>query len=151
MKIFQLLTAQNIAANLSCVSKKEALESLCKLATIETSPVTEKEALNALIEREKKGSTAIGHGVAIPHARLEGLDKAHVACARLSKPLPFDAPDDEPVDLLFIMLIPFESTEEYLEMLSEIAELFSSKTFREQMRKASTNEAFYRIATGKSS
>jgi nitrogen PTS system EIIA component len=147
MKIFELLTTQNIAANVSSVSKKAAIESVCKLATLGVSTVTEKEALNALIERERLGSTAIGHGVALPHARLAGLDKPHAALIHLTTPIHFDAPDDEPVDLLFVLLIPIDSTEEHLKILSELAELFTVNSYREQLRRAKTDEEFFRIAT----
>lgn len=148
MKIFELLTAHNIAANVTSVSKKAAIESVCKLATQGISTVTEKEALNALIEREKLGSTAIGHGVALPHARLAGLNKPHAALIHLVTPIHFDAPDDEPVDLLFALLIPIESTDEHLRILSELAELFTVKSYREQLRRAKTDDEFFQIATG---
>jgi PTS system nitrogen regulatory IIA component len=148
MKIVELLTAQNIAANVSSVSKKAAIESVCKLAMQGTSTVTEKNAFNALIEREKLGSTAIGHGVALPHARLAGLDKPCAALIHLVTPIHFDTPDDEPVDLLFALLIPIESTDEHLKILSELAELFTVKSYREQLRRAKTDDEFFRIATG---
>lgn len=148
MKIFELLTAHNIAANVTSVSKKAAIESVCKLATHGISTVTEKEALNALIEREKLGSTAIGHGVALPHARLAGLNKPHAALIHLVTPIHFDAPDDEPVDLLFALLIPVASTDEHLKILAELAELFTVKSYREQLRRAKTDDEFFQIATG---
>jgi PTS system nitrogen regulatory IIA component len=148
MKIFELLTATHIAANIVCVSKKSALENVCRLATHGISSITHKEALNALIEREKLGSTALGHGVALPHARILGLDKPLAALVHLATPVNFDAPDDEPVDLLFGLLMPTESTEEHLKILSVLAELFSIKSFREQLRTAKSDEEFYRIATG---
>lgn len=149
MKIAELLTTQNIAAHISSDSKKSALESVCRLATLGNSFVTQKEALNSLIEREKLGSTAIGHGVALPHARLAGLTKPLGALIHLNSPINFDAPDDEPVDLLFGLLMPLESTSEHLKILSQLAELFTVKSYREQLRRAKTDEEFYQIATGK--
>jgi nitrogen PTS system EIIA component len=147
MKIFELLSAQNIAANVSSDSKKSALQYLCTLATHASSAVTAKEALNALTEREKLGSTAIGHGVALPHARLAGLNQPLGALIHLAKPINFDSPDDEPVDLLFALLMPSESTSEHLKLLSELAELFSIKSYREQLRCAKTDAEFFQIAT----
>jgi PTS system nitrogen regulatory IIA component len=148
MKLIDILSTHNIAANVSSLSKKAAIESVCKLATQGVSTITEKEALNALIEREKLGSTAIGYGVALPHARLEGLDKPLAALIHLLTPIPFDAPDDEPVDLLFALFIPEETIEEHLTILSDLAELFSIKNYREQLRAAKTDEEFYNIAIG---
>lgn len=149
MNIIELLTASNFAAKANCVSKKSALESVCLLATQGVSSIKQKDALNALIEREKLGSTAIGFGVALPHARLEGLDKPLASLIQLVNPINFDSPDDEPVDLLFGLLIPIENTEEHLKILSKLAELFSVKSFREQLRDAKSDEELYRIVTGK--
>ncbi len=147
MKILDLLSANNIAANVASVSKKAALESVCKLATQGLSGISEKEALNALIEREKLGSTAIGFGVALPHARLMGLKKPHAGLIRLSNPINFDAPDDEDVDLLFALLIPYDNTEAHLNILAELAELFTVKSLREQLRSAKSDTEFFQILT----
>jgi nitrogen PTS system EIIA component len=149
MKIFELLSAQNIAANVIGVSKKNVLETLCQLAIQDTIIITPKSALTALIEREKLGSTAIGHGVALPHARMPNLDRPLAALIHLAHPITFDGPDDEPVDLLFGLLMPDESTATHLKILSELAELFSIKSYREQLRNAKTDEEFLHIATGK--
>lgn len=149
MNITELLTASNFAAKVNCVSKKSALESVCLLATQGNSSIKQKDALNALIEREKLGSTAIGFGVALPHARLEGLDKPLASLIQLVNPINFDSPDDEPVDLLFGLLIPIENTEEHLKILSKLAELFSVKSFREQLRDAKSEDELFRIVTEK--
>jgi PTS system nitrogen regulatory IIA component len=147
MKIFELLSPHNIAINVPSDSKKSALQYLCTLATHTNSAVTAKEALNALIEREKLGSTAIGHGVALPHVRITGLHEPLGSLIHLAKPINFDSPDDEPVDLLFALLMPLESTTEHLKLLSELAELFSAKSYRQQLRCAKTDEEFLQIAT----
>lgn len=149
MNMVELLSTQNVAIRVTSTSKKSALESLCELALYGTAVITQKEALNALIEREKLGSTAIGHGVALPHTRLEGIDRPLGALILLAEPLHFDAPDDQPIDLLFGLLMPIDSTEEHLKILAEIAGRFSLKSYREQLRSAKSNEEFYRIATGK--
>ncbi len=149
MNITKFLTASNFAANVNCVSKKSALENVCLLATQGISSIKQKDALNALIEREKLGSTAIGYGVALPHARLDGIDRPLAALIHLTSPINFDSPDDEPVDLLFGLLIPVENTDEHLKILSKLAELFSIKSFREQLRNAKTNEDLFQIMTGK--
>lgn len=149
MNIIELLKASNFATKVNCVSKKSALESVCQHATQGISSIKQKDALNALIEREKLGSTAIGYGVALPHARLEGIDKPLASLIQLVNPINFDAPDDEPVDLLFGLLMPVENTAEHLKILSKLAELFSVKSFREQLRDAETDEELYRIVTGK--
>src|SRR5574343_1292313 len=84
--------------------------------------------------REQLGSTGLGQGVGIPHGRLKGLKQVAGMFFRPSKPIPFDAPDNRPVDLVFFLLVPEQSTEEHLQLLSELAQGFSDPDFREQLR-----------------
>lgn len=90
--------------------------------------------------REQLGSTGLGQGVGIPHGRLKGLKQVAGMFYRLSTPIPFDAPDNRPVDLAFFLLVPEQSTEEHLQLLSELAQGFSDPEFREQLR-SSTDAA----------
>jgi len=87
-----------------------------------------------LFARERLGSTGLGHGVAIPHGRIKGLKNPLAAVVRLSQPIPFDAPDDEPVSLLIFLLVPEAATQRHLEILSEIAELLSNRDLRERLK-----------------
>lgn len=88
---------------------------------------------DSLFAREKLGSTGLGQGVAIPHGRIKGLKEAAGAFLRLSTPIPFDAPDGRPVELLFVLLVPEQATEEHLQILSELAQRFSERSFREAL------------------
>ena len=90
--------------------------------------------------REQLGSTGLGQGVGIPHGRLKGLKQVAGMFYRLGTPIPFDAPDNRPVDLVFFLLVPEQSTEEHLQLLSELAQGFSDPEFREKLR-SSTDAA----------
>ncbi len=87
-----------------------------------------------LFARERLGSTGLGHGVAIPHGRIKGLKNPLAAVIRLQQAIAFDAPDDEPVDLLIFLLVPEAATQRHLEILSEIAELLSDKALRDRLK-----------------
>lgn len=91
-----------------------------------------------LAEREKLGSTALGQGVAIPHARITDLQQAFAVFVRTAHPIPFDAPDGKPVSLLFILLVPEQATQEHLQLLADAARLFCERSHREQLRAAPT-------------
>ena len=88
----------------------------------------------SLSRREKIGSTALGEGVAIPHARIKDLQRVQLAYIRLRQPIPFDAPDAKPVSEILVILVPKEATEEHLRILSEVTQMFSDPQFRQQLR-----------------
>jgi nitrogen PTS system EIIA component len=90
----------------------------------------------SLAAREKLGSTGLGQGIAIPHGRIHGLREAVGAFARLRKPVAFDAPDGKPVDQLFVLLVPEHATDQHLQLLSELAQMFSERAFRDQLTHA---------------
>lgn len=100
---------------------------------------------DALLMREQLGSTGLGQGVGIPHGRLKGLKQVAGMFFRLDKPVPFDAPDNRPVDLIFFLLVPEQSTEEHLQLLSELAQGFSDPQFRDDLRKAPDAAAIVQI------
>lgn len=91
------------------------------------------EVFASLVERERLGSTALGHGVAIPHGRIKGLARAAGALYRIAPPLAFDAPDDQPVSLCFILLVPKNANDVHLQILGELAQLFGDAAMRERM------------------
>ncbi len=91
---------------------------------------------DALLMREQLGSTGLGQGVGIPHGRLKDLKQVAGLFFRLDKAIPFDAPDNRPVDLIFFLLVPEQSTEEHLQLLSELAQGFSDPAFRDGLRSA---------------
>ena len=92
---------------------------------------------DSLFARERLGSTGLGHGVAIPHGRIKGMKSPLAAVFRLTQPIGFDSPDEQPVNLLFFLLVPEASTQKHLEILSEIAEMLSDSVFRERLKQSS--------------
>src|SRR5574343_2062866 len=101
-----------------------------------------------LFAREKLGSTGLGQGVAIPPGRIKGLKQAVGAFMRLATPVPFDSPDGRPVDLLFVLLVPEQATEQHLQILSELAQRFSERTFREKLQAAPDAAAIVALFQG---
>jgi PTS system nitrogen regulatory IIA component len=102
---------------------------------------------DSLFARERLGSTALGQGVAIPHGRIKGLKEALGAFVKLAQPVPFDAPDEQPVSLVFVLLVPEQATEKHLQILSELAQMFSDKTLREAMNRAPDAAALHELVT----
>lgn len=100
-----------------------------------------KLVVDALLQREKLGSTGLGQGVAIPHGRIKGLKEAMGGFIRMANPIYFDAPDGKPVNLLFFMLVPAQANESHLQMLSELAQMFSDRVFRDALLSAGDAEA----------
>ena len=98
-----------------------------------------------LFARERLGSTGLGHGVAIPHGRIKGLKNPLAAVLRVAQPIPFDAPDDEPVGLLIFLLVPEAATQRHLEILSEIAEMLSDRELREQLKSAENAGTLHKL------
>ncbi len=115
-------------------SKKRALEMLSERLATATHQLTATEIFDRLNARERLGSTGLGHGVAIPHSRTPGIDDAVGAILKLKNGVDFDALDKQPVDFFFALLVPEESREEHLELLSQLAELFSDKTALARIR-----------------
>ena len=100
---------------------------------------------DSLFARERLGSTGLGHGVAIPHGRIKGMKSPLAAVFRLSQPIGFDAPDEQPVCLLFFLLVPEASTQKHLEILSEIAEMLSDTALRERLKKSSDAQDLHQL------
>ena len=103
---------------------------------------------DSLFARERLGSTGLGHGVAIPHGRIKGLKQPLAAVFQLGSPIGFDAPDEQPVQLMIFLLVPEAATQKHLEILSEIAELLSDSQLREQMKSATDAAALHALITG---
>jgi len=101
--------------------------------------------LDALLEREAAGSTGVGHGVAVPHARLPGIDRMRGVFVRLEQPAPFEAVDDQPVDLVFALFAPEDGDSEHLRTLARVSRLLRQGDLRQQIRQARTAEAIYAL------
>lgn len=137
-----IIPLENIALSLEAADKKQLFDQVAQLfekqCALPAAAISE-----SLLEREKLASTGLGYGVAVPHGRIEGLKSPTAALVRLSEPLPFDSPDDKPVDLMVVLLIPDNVTQKHLEILSEIAEMFSDTPFRETLSRESSPETVH--------
>jgi len=131
-QITKLLPPENVVVDLDASSKKRVFEQVGLLFE-NNQGIGRSQVYDALFAREKLGSTGLGQGIAIPHGRIKGLKEAKGAFLRLAAPVQFDAPDGKPVDLLFILLVPEAATEHHLQLLSELAQMFSDRAFREQL------------------
>jgi len=134
MKLAEILTPDRIRLDSDATSKKRVLESASELLAGTEEGLSPRAVFDCLIAREKLGSTGLGHGVAIPHGRVAGLDKTIGVFIRVPRGIDFDSPDNQPVDLVFALLVPEESTEEHLEVLSKIASYFDSQNCRDALR-----------------
>jgi PTS system nitrogen regulatory IIA component len=131
-RIARLLAPTHIALNVAASSKKRVFEQAALL--FENHLGLERgRVFESLFARERLGSTGLGEAVAIPHGRIKGLREAVAAVIRVSEPIPFDAPDGQPVKLLVFLLVPENATEEHLELLSEVAELLSNPSIRQTL------------------
>ncbi|MBE7527328.1 PTS sugar transporter subunit IIA [Nitrosomonas sp.] len=130
--IAQLLPESNVIIDLDVTSKKRVFEQVGLLFE-NTLHVARSQVFDSLFAREKLGSTGLGQGVAIPHGRIKGLREAAAALVRMKEPIPFDAPDGLPVSIACILLVPEKATDQHLLILSELAQMFSNKSFREKL------------------
>lgn len=146
-----LLVPQRVGGDLQASSKKRSLEQMAGLLQQGLDEGLAADIFTSLLGRERLGSTAIGHGVAIPHGRLPGLTQARGAFGRYPAGLDFDAADAQPVKLIFALLVPAESTEEHLRLLASLAEMFSNPGLRGRLLTTPSNEEIYRIILDQSS
>ncbi|MDQ3187252.1 MAG: PTS sugar transporter subunit IIA [Pseudomonadota bacterium] len=142
--IAQLLPLSNVIAELDAGTKKSVFEQIGQL--FENSlHIASNEVSDSLLTREKLGSTGLGQGVAIPHGRIKGLREAAAALIRMKNPIPFDAPDDIPVSLICVLLVPETATDLHLQILSELAQMFSNKNFREGLLTSKDQAEIHRL------
>ncbi|VAW72137.1 PTS IIA-like nitrogen-regulatory protein PtsN [hydrothermal vent metagenome] len=143
MDICELIDSNRISCNAHEKSKKRALEHVSKLLASSTPNLTSEEIFSSLIERERLGSTGVGHGVALPHGRLHGREQAVAAFIKLEQAVDYDSIDNEPVDLLYALLVPDHFTDEHLKIISQLASLFNDADFRQQLRCCENPEQIY--------
>jgi len=144
--IAKLLVAENVLLDLDVGSKKRVFEQ-AGLLFENHQHIARGQVFDSLFAREKLGSTALGQGVAIPHGRIRGLREAVGAFVRTREPIPFDAPDGTPVNLIFVLLVPERATDLHLQILSELAQMFSAKAFRDQLLACTDAAAAHRLIT----
>lgn len=138
MEISALLTVPNIHCDVAVSSKKRAMDVLSALLVGAGAPLSESDIFNGLIARERLGSTGLGHGIAIPHGRFGTLTQAIAILVRFAEPVDYDAVDGEPVDLVVALMVPEQSTEEHLQLLAALAEMFSDAATRHELRQTTT-------------
>ena len=128
----QILAPVNVVLDIDVSSKKRAFEQ-AGLMFENNCGIARSTVSDNLFARERLGSTGLGHGVAVPHGRVKGLKAPLAAFVRLAQPIPFESPDGQPVSLLIFLLIPDNVTQQHLEILSEVAEMFSDASFRDML------------------
>jgi nitrogen PTS system EIIA component len=144
--ISRLLPLSNILLDLPASSKKRAFEQ-AGLLFENNQGVARSKVFDSLFARERLGSTGLGQGVAIPHGRIKGLKEAVAAFVRVSEPVPFDAPDGQPVSLMIFLLVPEQASQAHLDLLSELAQMLSDKAFRQSLLDAPSAEAVHAALT----
>ena len=144
--VAKLLSPSNVLTDLQVSSKKRLFEQ-AGLLFENLDGIAKNLVFDSLFAREKLGSTGLGQGVAIPHGRIKGLKEAQGAFLRLAQPVPFEAPDGNPVSLVFVLLVPEKATEKHLQILSELAQMFSDKALREAMMQAADAAALHGLIT----
>jgi PTS system nitrogen regulatory IIA component len=127
-------------------SKKRVIESAANFLAEQNNALNADELFRNIIEREQLGSTAIGEGMAIPHCRMKNCSRALGALIKLDNPVDFEAIDQQPVDILFVLLVPEEEHDQHLKILAEIAGLFSKAEFRDEIRASANSQEMYDIA-----
>lgn len=146
MKIESILTPERTHAHLVATSKKRAIEEAAIHISKGIHEFSAEEIYERLINREKIGTTAIGHGIAIPHCRIDNCSQIVGALFRLNTPIDFGAFDDEPVRILFVLLVPAEEVEDHLHTLAMLAERFESEDYRRNLLTAADDSELYKRA-----
>ena len=145
MNISDIISPDRVVCDVDATSKKKALEQISDMLAGNSISVASQDIVDSLTARERLGSTGIGCGVAIPHGRIKNTDHAIAAFVQLHQGIDFDAADNQAVDLLFALLVPEESTNEHLQLLSQLAEMFSDEEFRAKLRATKDQQAIYNL------
>ncbi len=143
MQLTDILSLSRISCDGQASSKKRVLELFSDLIANDQTSLNSVEIFDNLLSRERLGSTGLGHGVAIPHGRISNSDRAIGALIKLREGIDYEAVDHQPVDLLFALLVPEKSTEEHLQLLALLAEMFSNAEVVGKLRNAHTTAALY--------
>ena len=146
MEIADILQPNGVIANLRAANKRQALQELAKRAP-QLSGKHERAIFDVLLERERLGTTGIGHGTAVPHGRMPDLTQIHGVFARLEKPVDFEAIDNQPVDLIFLLLTPANSGADHLKALARISRLLRDKAMCDKLRGTDRADALYALLT----
>lgn len=146
MEIADLLAPRGVVAQLRVSNKKQALQELAKRAAAMTG-LGDRVIHEVLAERERLGTTGIGNGTAIPHGKVPGLARLFGIFARLDRPIPFEAIDDQPVDLIFVLLAPEDAGADHLKALARVSRLLRDRAMCEKLRGTDNADALYALLT----
>ncbi|MFO7528194.1 MAG: PTS IIA-like nitrogen regulatory protein PtsN [Marinobacter sp.] len=147
LTIDNILVPELTLCRVPASSKKRVLEFIAEKIHQQDEALSDTEIFNNLIARERLGSTGIGQGIAIPHCRLEGLNRVIGVLVTLEESVEFDAIDNQPVDLVFALIVPKEATSEHLELLSQLAEKFNERSFCNRLRECEDARTLYERMT----
>jgi PTS system nitrogen regulatory IIA component len=147
MRVRELLAPERTHFGVTGVSKKRLIDQAAQLAAASCADASEQQIFDALIARERLGSTGIGEGIAIPHCRLAGCSSPVGLLIRLDQAIDFESIDNKPVDLVFVLLVPENNPEQHLKTLSHLAALFNEPAFRQRLRDAGSSEELFKHAT----
>ncbi|HIC80302.1 MAG TPA: PTS IIA-like nitrogen regulatory protein PtsN [Kiloniellaceae bacterium] len=146
MELSDLIDPESVVASLRVTSKKQALQELAKKAA-ELTGQPERAVFEVLIERERLGTTGVGHGIGIPHGKLPELERLYGLFARLENPIDFDAIDEQPVDLIFVLLAPETAGADHLKALARVSRLFRDRAVCDKLRGTDNADAIYALLT----
>jgi nitrogen PTS system EIIA component len=144
MDITELIGVDTVVPSLRVTSKKQALQELAKRSA-ELTGMSERTIFDVLLERERLGTTGVGNGIAIPHGKLPGLNKLYGLFARLEQPVDFEAIDDQPVDLIFLLLAPEGAGADHLKALARVSRLLRDPQICQKVRGSDSAEAIYAL------
>lgn len=146
MEIADLVSLQSVIPNLRATSKKQALQELARRAA-DLTGLHERAIFDVLLERERLGTTGVGNGIAIPHGKLANFERLYGLFARLEKPINFDSIDEQPVDLIFLLLAPESAGADHLKALARVSRLLRDKAMCEKLRGTDSAEGLYALLT----
>ncbi len=148
MKIADILSSKRILLDMDCRSKKDALDTLAKSIADADNSTSQIEVFDCLCARERLGSTGLGNGIAIPHGRLKDNEKTIAAFLKLGVGIDYDAVDKAPVDLIFALIVPENSTDEHLQTLATLAEICSNTKMISRLRQSCSAMEIFSLLTG---
>jgi PTS system nitrogen regulatory IIA component len=147
MQLSEIINVNRIKNEVDVKSKKRALEELSQLIAQDQTQLDATDIFDSLIARERLGATGVGYGIAIPHGRIKNCEKITGALILLDEGIDFNTSDNRPVDILFALIVPEESTDEHLQVLALLASMFKDEDFRKKLRASTSTDNTYQLLT----
>lgn len=147
MQLSEVISVNRIRSDINVQSKKRTIEALSNLIIKDQTQLDASDIFDSLISRERLGSTGLGYGIAIPHGRIQNCKKITGAFVKLDQGIDFDAVDNKPVNMLFALIVPEESTDEHLQILALLASMFNDEDFRDKLRMTKSDMETYQLLT----